>query len=155
MNKLITIAILCSLSVKVTAQLNSYTVQQADSLNLMENRHMVIFIHTDWCKYCQAMKNTTFKNDSIIQLLNKEFYFVSFNAESKEDIKFNGHYYKNKPYGNNTSVHELAEALGSTDGKIAYPTLCILNEKYEIIFRFDQFLSAVDLAKVLLVILEK
>lgn len=131
------------------AQLPSYSFAQLDSLQKIEQKNMVVFIHTDWCRYCQSMKNTTFKSKEVIQLLNKKFWFADLNAEEKKDIIFNKHTFKYKPTGNNTGIHELAEQLGTINGKISYPVLCILNTKYEIIFQYDQFLSSTDLLKVL------
>lgn len=131
------------------SQLQSYSFAQLDSLQKTEKKNIVVFIHTDWCKYCQSMKNTTFKDKKVIQLLNENFWFADLNAEEKQDIIFNGHTFKYKPTGNNTGIHELAEQLGAINGKVSYPALCILNADYEIIFQYDQFLSSADLLKVL------
>lgn len=131
------------------SQLQSYSFAQLDSLQKSEKKNIVVFIHTDWCRYCQSMKNTTFKDKKVIQLLNEKFWFADLNAEEKQDIIFNGHTFKYKPTGSNTGIHELAEQLGTVNDKISYPALCILNADYEIIFQYDQFLSSVDLLKVL------
>jgi thioredoxin-related protein len=131
------------------SQLKSYSFTELDSLQKTEKRNIIIFIHTDWCRYCQAMKNTTFKNEKMIKLLNEKFWFGDLNAEEKQDITFNGNTFKYKPTGNNTGIHELAEQLGIIEGKIAYPVLCILNSNYEIIFQCNEFLSSDGLLKVL------
>ena len=68
------------------SQINTYHFEQLDSLQKKQKRNIVVFIHTDWCKYCKAMQNTTFKNDKIIHILNSEFYFIELNAEEKRDI---------------------------------------------------------------------
>lgn len=95
------------------------------------------------------MQNTTFKNDSVITLLNNKFYFVDFDAEEKRSVKFNGHTFNYKPTGSNTGIHELAEQLATVDQKISYPTLCFLNSKYEIIFQYNQYLNTHDLLNIL------
>lgn len=137
------------------AQLQSYSFAQLDSLKKAEKKNIVVFIHTDWCRYCQSMKNTTFKNKEIIKLLNEKFLFTDLNAEEKQDIIFNEHTFKYTPTGSNTGIHELAEQLGTMQGKISYPTLCILNAEHEIIFQYNQFLSSADLLKVLNEVLKK
>lgn len=137
------------LPLSVFAQLQTYSFAQLDSLQKTKKKNIVVFIHTDWCKYCQTMKNTTFKDKKVVQLLNEKFWFADFNAEEKQDIIFNGHTFKYKPTGSNTGIHELAEQLGTANGKVSYPALCILNSDYEIIFQYDQFLSSTDLLKVL------
>lgn len=137
------------------AQLQSYSFTQLDSLQKTEKKNIVVFIHTDWCMYCQSMKNTTFKDNKVIKLLNEKFWFVDLNAEEKQDIIFNGHIFRFKPTGSNTGIHELAEQLGLINSKISYPALCILNPYYEIIFQYDQLLTSTDLLKVLLEVLKK
>ncbi len=132
------------------AQLESYTFSEVDSLQKLSPKNVVIFIHTDWCKYCLAMKNSTFKDEKIIALLNEDFWFAKLMAESKEDIVFNGYTFKYKPTGSNTGIHELAEQLGTVDGKVSYPTLCILNPDYEIIFQYNQFIKSIDLETILI-----
>jgi len=87
------------------SQINSYSFEQLDSLEKVNSKPILIFIHTDWCKYCQKMQNTTFKNDSIITLLNSKFYFVNFDAEEKRTVKFDGHTFKFKPTGSGTGTH--------------------------------------------------
>ncbi len=131
------------------SQINSYSFEQLDSLEKVNNKPIIIFIHTVWCNYWQQMENTTFKNDSIIKLLNSKFYFVDFDVEEKRSVKFNGHTFNYKPTGNDTGIHELAEQLATVDHKISYPTLCFLNAKYEIIFQYNQYLNTNDLLTIL------
>jgi thioredoxin-related protein len=131
------------------AQIKTVRFEQIDSLQKIEKRNVVVFIHTDWCKYCQTMQNTTFKNDSIIYKLNTQFYFIDLNAEQKENIVFNGRTFKYKPTGTNTGIHELAEQLATVDNQVAYPTLCFLNSNKEIIFQYDQFINSTDLSTLL------
>lgn len=131
------------------AQLNIYQFEQIDSLQKIEKRKVIVFIHTDWCRYCQSMKNTTFKNDKIIEAINKQFYFIDFNAEEKRDIAFVNHIFNFKPTGNYTGTHQLAEQLGTVENKLAYPTLCFLNTHNEIIFQYPQYIDDVDLMTIL------
>ena len=123
-------------------QLKSRTFEEVDSLQQIQKRKIIVFIHTDWCQFCQRMKTTTFKNQKIIQKLNSDFYFIDFNAEEKRDIIFNNHTFKYQPSGNNVGVHELALQLGTINNQIVYPVLCVLNEKYEIIFQYNNYLDS-------------
>ena len=131
------------------AQLNMVQFEQIDSLQTIEKRSIVVFIHTDWCKYCQVMKANTFKNQEVVQLLNSKFYFVDFDAEQKRKIKFNSTHFAFKPNGTSAGIHELAMALGTINGQLSYPTLCVLNAKNEIVFQHNSFLTAKDLSAVL------
>jgi thioredoxin-related protein len=131
------------------AQLKTYQFEQLDSLQKKEARPVAIFIHTDWCKYCAAMKNTTLQNEEVISALNDHFYFIEFNAEEKRNITILGNTFKYKPSGNNTGIHELAEQLATINGKVSYPTLSFLNSKYEITFQHPQFMSSSELLTIL------
>ena len=131
------------------SQIRTYHFEQVDSLQKKQKRNVAVFIHTDWCKYCQTMQNTTFKNDSIIKVLNDKFYFIDLNAEEKRNVIFNNHTFKFKPTGANTGTHELADQLGTVNNKISYPTLCFLNADSEIIFQYNQFINSKDLQIIL------
>jgi thioredoxin-related protein len=129
----------------VFSQIISQSFEQLAGLQKTQNRFVVVFIHTDWCKYCQAMKNITFKDKEIAVLLNQNFWFVDLNAEEKNDITYNGQTYRFRPTGNNTGIHELGEKFTMHNGEAAYPSISILNPDFEIIFQYNQFLSINDL----------
>lgn len=129
-------------------QLKSYTFEQLDSLQKTEKRNVIIFIHTDWCQFCQMMKNTTFKNKQVISTLNKKFWFIELNAEEKKTMSFQGKIFKYQPTGINTGIHDLAQQLGSMQGVVAFPTISILNPRNEIIFQHQQFLSSTNFLRI-------
>lgn len=129
------------------AQLNTHTFEEAEKLSIENPKSFLVFIHTDWCKICKMMENTTFKNKEIVQHLNQNFYFISFNAENKKDIKFNKNTFKFKPKGTNSGIHELAELLSNQ----TYPTITILKADYSILTQIESFTNT----KTLLQILEK
>ncbi|SHN17982.1 thioredoxin family protein [Flavobacterium xinjiangense] len=123
------------------AQLNLVSFEQIDSLQNIEKRKVVIFIHTDWCQFCHAMKNTTFKNENIIKELNDNFYFIDFNAEEKRTIVFNKATFIFKSTGNTSGIHELAIQLGTINKQLNYPALCILDSENEIIFQHNNYIK--------------
>ena len=125
-------------------QLKSRTFEEIDSLQQIQKRKIIVFIHADWCQFCQRMKSTTFKNQEIIDKLNSDFYYIDFNVEEKRNITFNNQLFKFKPSGNNVGVHELALQLGTINDQIAYPVLCVLNEKNEIVLQYNNYLSPKD-----------
>lgn len=135
-------------------QLKSYSFEEIESLQQIQKRKIIVFIHTDWCQFCQRMKATTFKNQEVVEKLNSEFYFIDFNAEEKRDITFNNQVFKYKPSGNNIGVNELALELGTISNQIVYPVLCVLNEKNEIIFQYSNYLSPNDFKFFLVKLLE-
>ena len=125
-------------------QLQSRSFEGIDSLQQIQKKKTIVFIHTDWCQYCQKMKGITFKNPEIIQILNSDFYFIDFNAEEKQDIFLNGKTFKFQPTGNNVGVHELALQLGTINNQIVYPVVCVLNEKNETILQYNNYLRPKD-----------
>lgn len=125
------------------------TFEQVDSLIEIEQKPVIIFLYTDWCKYCHSMKETAFTDSTVIDYLNENFYFVRFNAESEKDITFAGNTFHFKPNGNENGVHELAIQLGTIDGKLSYPALSALNEQYELVFQYGGVLYKEELIAVL------
>lgn len=125
-------------------QLQNRTFEEIEGLQQVQKLKIIVFIHTDWCQFCQRMQQTTFKNQEIIEKLNSDFYFIDFNAEEKRDIVFNNQTFKYQPTGNNVGVHELALQLGTMNNQIVYPVLCVLNEKNEIILQYNSYLSPSD-----------
>jgi thioredoxin-related protein len=149
MMRLFSIILMLVFNLVAMGQLKQTPFEQIDSLNALDNKNIVVFIHTNWCKYCHKMQQTTLKNDSIQKILNEHFIFTSLNAENKQPIKFNGHTFKFIPNGYNVGYHELAVALGSVEGKLNFPTITLLNPKYEIIFQHNGFMSADALSSVM------
>jgi thioredoxin-related protein len=131
------------------AQMEGVTFEQADSLQQLDARPIVVFIGTDWCRYCKKMTHTTFQAAAVVDLLSQHYYFVAFNAEDKNSIRFGGHDFHFKPTGTNTGIHELAEALATIDGQVSYPTVCMLNKQYEIIFQYAGFIGEQEFTRVL------
>ena len=130
-------------------KLNILTFKEVEKLHLKEPKPIVVFIHTNWCKVCYAMKKTTFKNNNIITSLNKDFYFISFNAESKKEISFFKNKFIYKPTGNNIGIHEIATALGTINKRISYPTIAFLNKKLEISHQINSLISSKQLLTIL------
>lgn len=130
-------------------KLQHYKFVQIDSLFQSEERPIAVFIHTNWCDYCQNMKNTTFKNEQVIKALNTGYYYISFNAETEELIPFRGHNFTFQTRGRKVGTHELAQALGAINGKLSFPTFVVLNRAFEIIFQHDSYLSGRELSVIL------
>lgn len=131
------------------AQLKTYTFEEAEKFSKENPRPFVVFIHTSWCNYCKMMENSTFKNPEIIAILNTNFYFISLDAESKNDIRFNNHTFQFKPKGQNTGIHELATALATINSQVVYPTLTILDIDYSIKLQKQSFINAKELIAIL------
>ncbi|MFT6871203.1 MAG: thioredoxin-related protein [Roseivirga sp.] len=126
----------------LSAQDYAISFETLDRLQKSVPKPVIVFLHAPWCKFCENMKQTTFQNPQIKKTLSEDFYLVSFDGESKEDVTFLGNTFKYKPSGANTGVHELAELLGTKEGTLSYPTVTFLNDQYEILHQNDGFLNA-------------
>ncbi len=119
----------------------AYTFEEVSQLQFQEGKPVLVYLYTDWCKFCFAMKKNIFSDKEVISTINDSFYFIMFNGEQKKDIQFNNRLFQFKPSGVNTGIHELAEAIATINGKVSYPSLIILNTKNEIQFQVDSFLN--------------
>src|SRR5690606_23305954 len=73
------LAILVLIAAQLTsAQPKSYSFEDALAMQATAARPMVVFIKTDWCKYCKILENTTLKNPETVSLLDEFFYFIAF-----------------------------------------------------------------------------
>jgi thioredoxin-related protein len=132
-----------------SAQLKTHSFEEAEKLSKENPKPIVVFIHTSWCKYCKIMENSTFKNQDLVTLLNKKFYFISFDSETKKAITFHNYTFKFKPTGQNTGIHELATALATINNEVVYPTVTVLDPDYSILFQKHSFQNTKELVSIL------
>lgn len=142
-------------SISAYAQLKSYQFEEIDSLQKQNAKPVFVFVSTNWCSYCNAMKSVVFKDKKIIKLLNQNFYFIWLNAEEERTINFNQQQFYYKPTGYKTGIHQLAIELGTVNKNLAYPTICILNSKSKIIYQKQDFTNAKKLEAILIGIAAK
>jgi thioredoxin-related protein len=107
-----------------------YTIEEAEKLNKEQPRKIMIDVYTDWCSWCHKMDKETFNHPVIADFINQHYYPVKLNAESKEEITFNGNTYKFVAQGAR-GYHELAAGL--LNGKMSYPSIAYMNEKLELL----------------------
>lgn len=96
-------------------------------------KKLFVDLYTDWCGWCKVMDKKSFAHPVIIELMNKYFYAVKFNAEKGPEVSFNGDKYKLLPRGGKP-LHEWAQKFGSTPRGMSYPTTIY----------FDQHLNKID-----------
>jgi len=133
----------------ISQELHPLSFEELEVQQSLEPRYTLVFLYTDWCKFCAAMKNTSFKDESVVELLNKRFYFVPFDGEGKDEVVFMGRNFKYNPTGTKTGVHQIAEQLGTIDGQLAYPATVLLDPQFQIVFRHNAYLDAEQLLEIL------
>lgn len=113
------IIILLLLTTKVKSQAMLWTAFENlnDSLR-KERRPLLIFVYTEWCKFCKMQEQTTFSDTTVINSLRSKFYCLKLNAENKSEIIFLNRTYSPKSAG----YHELTEYFCLIKGQITFPS---------------------------------
>lgn len=134
---------LIATSLMGTAQdrLREMPIEQLDVVYQVQQKPVVVFLHTDWCTFCKTMEHTTFRNEKVVDQLNDDYFFIPFNAETDKTIQFFGMTFEPESRGRSV-VSTLARSLAEVDGMVSYPSTVILNTKGEIVFRKQGFISA-------------
>lgn len=133
-NLALIIGLLCSSAVFAqTASINWMSIEEAVEAQKKNPKKIMIDVYTSWCGPCKMMMKNTFTDPNVIAYINENYYAVKFNAESSEDIVFQGRTFTNPTYDPNkqgrNGVHEFSRALQVS----AYPTLVFMNEQAQVI----------------------
>ncbi len=111
-----------NLNAQDKAKINWITLDEAFAAIKKEPRKIVIDVYTDWCGWCKVMDKNTFANEKVANYINEKYYAVKLNAEQEGEI-FIGEKKYNYP--------QLAQEL--MQGKMSYPTIVYLDEKFNMI----------------------
>ncbi|MEO6304195.1 MAG: DUF255 domain-containing protein [Bacteroidia bacterium] len=111
-------------------KINIYNINEIDKLQKKKAKKVLVSISTGFCNTCRVMNKTTFVDTSIANYLNKNFYFVNFDAESNDTVLFRNNKYF-KQLVNNYPFHNLTLTL--TNNKFSLPALSILDEQLSLI----------------------
>jgi thioredoxin-related protein len=104
------------------------TLEEAFAKTQKEPRKIMVDVYTGWCGWCKVMDKNTFTNPLVANYLNKKYYAVKFDAESRQDIKIGTVVYK---FDEANKVHQAAMAL--LNSQMSYPTVVFLDEKMNMI----------------------
>ena len=88
-----------------------------------EPRPILIDMYTSWCGWCKVMDKKTYTNENVVAYINKKFYAVKFNAESKATLSFLG---KDYAYNKKEKIHELAKKLAGYE--VGFPSTILLSK---------------------------
>lgn len=129
-----------------SAEIKWMSWEEAIKLCQTKPKKLMIDVYTDWCGWCKRMDKSTFMDAAVVKNVSENFYAVKLNAEQKADIQFGNDTLKFIPNDDGRGgVHQLAYAL--LDGRMGYPTLVYLNEKYERIMISPGYKEPGDLMK--------
>ncbi len=103
-----------------------YSLNEALTLHKKEPKKLMINIYTNFCNSCKVMNRTTFSDTLVADYINKYYYLVNFDAESKDTVFFNNEkYYKQLIDGFpfNSFVRKIS------NGYLTFPSIAILDEQ--------------------------
>ena len=128
------------------AQINWLTWEEAQAKNKVEPRKFIVDVYTQWCGWCKKMDKATFQNSDISSYINKNYYAIKFDAETKTDIQVKDKVYKYIRQGS-SGYHQLASEI--TFGKLSYPTIVFLDEQLNVIQPIPGYKDAISLERIL------
>lgn len=126
-------------------RINWVSFEQLDSLLAVEPRETFIFIHTDWCTYCRKMEQEILTKPDIITAINTNYYAVSLDAESVQEIAFDQGIWKPKSNKKRTGqYHPLALTL--LNGKqMVFPSILRFDREFHLKNIQQKYLNSKEL----------
>lgn len=116
-----------------------------------DQKKVLIYFYTDWCTYCRKMEKEVFTNPELVDLINEQYFPVKFDAESKEEVLFDGASFRNTGPDNaiKKSLHELAILLAQNQGQFTPPVFLILERDFTVSSRYFEYLHSEKLMRIL------
>jgi thioredoxin-related protein len=115
--------LLCSLTTNramVKEKIHWLTIEEVNLRLKNEQKPVLIDLYTNWCVWCKVMDKRTYSNAKVARYINEHFYPVKINAESKEDINWNGKKYS---YDANNKLNSFAFYV--TENQPSFPATII------------------------------
>lgn len=124
--------------------------QLEDSLNIKPKKVFITF-YADWCSYCKKMDKVSFTDKRVISSLNKDYYAIKMDSESRDTIVFEGKKFYNEQVGKyRNPIHQIPLMLASRKGyPFSLPSTLILDKQFRVKKRYFEYLSKKKLAKIL------
>jgi thioredoxin-related protein len=113
---------------KTTGGIKWLTLQQAEEAMKKKPKKMIVDVYTTWCYWCKVLDAKTYSDAKVIDYVNKNFYAVKLDAESKDSVTYQGKtYFYNSSYRVNGVTQQFME------GSNGYPTITIVDEKFKVV----------------------
>jgi thioredoxin-related protein len=147
MKSIIAILFLCfQVLPAAVAEIQWVDIDQLEELQRKAPRKVIIDICTDWCGWCKKMDATTFKDLTVVDIINTSYYAVKFNAEQRRTIVFKGKTYNYVSSGQR-GYQELAYEW--CNKKMTYPSFVVLDESLNSIQVLSGYRNAAQMETIL------
>lgn len=112
------------------AKINWMSLEEAQKLNEKEPRKIMIDLYTSWCGWCKRMDATTFSHPQVVEYVNKKYYAVKLDAETRDTIHFREQEFVNpNPPSTRRATHQIAAIGAQENGRLGFPTIVYLDEE--------------------------
>lgn len=124
--------------------------QLEDSLSVHPKKVFIDF-YADWCSPCLRMQKEVFTDPEIITLLNKQYYAIKMDVESKDTINFGNQIFINKRIKKRNPVHQIPLLMARQKNKrFSLPALIFMDSDFNSTARYFQYLTKEQFLKVIL-----
>jgi thioredoxin-related protein len=63
-----------------------YGYKEGMTLAKKQNKRVYLHFYTDWCEYCKEMQSTTFRNASVVKMLNTDFVAIRVDTTKNHKV---------------------------------------------------------------------
>lgn len=144
LSSIFTLIISSSYSQTKTETINWMSFEEALTKSSKEPKKIFMDIYTEWCGWCKKMDKSTFVDPEVVAYLNKHFYAVKLDAETKDTITYKS---KDYMYVTDYKANEIAAYL--LNGQMGYPTAVYLDEKNDPITAVPGYYTSEQLMPIL------
>ena len=122
---------------QITNAINWISLEQAKKYSKKYDKNILVFFFKKDCAYCEEMKRETFSDQTVINLINQNFFAVKFDSRTKDTILYNGIKYSNQqPISHGSTFrhdfyHEVARFNRNGEDLTTTPTIVLFNSKFE------------------------
>jgi thioredoxin-related protein len=110
------------------------------------NKMFLLYFHFNGCKWCKSMEAGAFQDDHTARFINQHFYAVKVNALDAETINLGQQEYEPVTVGKHDFNGLAVEML---QGRMSFPAIVVLNEKFEKIGVHHSYQSLDEFQKIL------
>jgi thioredoxin-related protein len=104
-------------------RINWHTYKEGMELGKKDRKKVFLYFYTDWCGYCRDMEKVTFRNQSVIDILNGRFIPVKVNADKEKGPASD---YNVKGFPSNWFIDEKGENISALPGYIPPGKLLVI-----------------------------
>ena len=119
------------------------TLEKAKQYAEKYNKNILLFFYKEHCPYCDKMKKETLSDNTVVNLINNNFFPVKINSRTKDTIIYNGVAYGNQQAESSGRYDwrhdfyaEVASFSRNNTEQSTTPSIVLFNNKFEKIKNF-------------------